>query len=425
MIPIPSEYSRYSATELLEAAEKGHVAVDQRLLHALLDDPARFPDILKFALHRSESSRIDISLDLLRIFTLHPEPQVVEFLMSELRKFPDDVPDEMVEVACRLGQVALDPLIAICSELGKENREAAFLLVSLGIKDDRIEPILKEIETDDADEAAFLREVYEGTTAAVDNTFEPYEIWNDYPEVAWPELEDLSAEERWEFFSSAEPELRRRAAASFGEDELTESQQDQLIEAGRADSDAIVRGLCWEALSSCLGRDDVVSAAMSRISEQDLDPEELSSLAMLLCEWSDRPEVAKAILLSYENPETRAKALSAMANSFDAGFSKYIPAHIDDEDIDIQTNAIMATGMLRLQAEAPRLEKYFEDEDLRPTTLFAYALACPGQTSSFELKKLYKRLEKIAGDFDDEDEAAVKSALNLRMRMHGKNPIFS
>jgi hypothetical protein len=31
----------------------------------------------------------------------------------------------------------------------------------------------------------------------------------------------------------------------------------------------------------------------------------------------------------------------------------------------------------------------------------------------------------MAGEFNDEDEAAVKSALNLRMRMHGKGQIYS
>jgi hypothetical protein len=426
MIPIPSEYSRYSVQELLQAAELGHVAFDQRLLHALLDDASRFSEILKFALNRGESPRVDISIDLMRIFTLHPVPEVVEFLMSELRKFPDDVPDEMVEIACRVGEPALDPLIEICGELGKENREAAFLLVSLGREDSRVEPILKEIEADDPDEAQFLREVYEGTTAAVDTGFETYEIWNDYPEVAWPELEDLPAEERWEFFQSSEPELRKAAAASFGEDEsFTDSQRDRLLKSAQEDADPVVRGLCWEALAPCLETDSVLAAALKRIAEQDLDPEERASLAMLLCERSDQREVTQAILLCYENPETRAKALTAMAKSFDTGFSKYVPAHVDDEDLDICMNAVMAVGMLRMVSEVPRIEKYFDDEEVRSTALFAYSLATPGPTSSFEMKKLYKRLEKMAGEFNDEDEAAVKSALNLRMRMHGKGQIYS
>jgi hypothetical protein len=126
----------------------------------------------------------------------------------------------------------------------------------------------------------------------------------------------------------------------------------------------------------------------------------------------------------YENPETRAAALSAMWNSLDRDFSKYFPAHLDDPDPDIRRQAISGVGYLGIYGSAEKLRQFFEDDEYRPNALFSYALSARTEISPARIRSLFRRIEEFAGGFTEEEEELVKIALDERLMLHGHNPVF-
>ena len=113
-----------------------------------------------------------------------------------------------------------------------------------------------------------------------------------------------------------------------------------------------------------------------------------------------------------------------MARSFDKRFANYPPQHLDDPDPDIKTQAIWGIGYLDLAAEAPRLAECFEDDEFRTDALFAYALAIPGETSPGRVRALMTKVEQAAGGFREDEEDLVRIALDQRLMLHGKSPVF-
>ena len=106
----PERYRESSALDLLSAAARGHLAVDRRLLTALLENPDRtLPDLIRFAAGDRAKDRVDISPDLLHLFARMPSPEAVPFLIGEMRRFPDDAPMALLELAVRLGEPVTGP----------------------------------------------------------------------------------------------------------------------------------------------------------------------------------------------------------------------------------------------------------------------------------------------------------------------------
>jgi hypothetical protein len=113
-----------------------------------------------------------------------------------------------------------------------------------------------------------------------------------------------------------------------------------------------------------------------------------------------------------------------MARSFDKRFAAYPPKHLDDPDPDVKTQAIWGIGYLGLASEAPRLAALFEDEEFRTDALFAYTLAIPGETSPGRVRALMTKVEQAAGGFREDEEDLVRIALDQRLMLHGKSPVF-
>jgi uncharacterized protein YecA (UPF0149 family) len=113
-----------------------------------------------------------------------------------------------------------------------------------------------------------------------------------------------------------------------------------------------------------------------------------------------------------------------MARSFDKRFASYPPKHLDDPDPDIKTQAIWGIGYLDLAAEAPRLVELFEEEEFRTDALFAYALSIPGETSVGRIRALMTKVQEAAGGFRDDEEDLIRIALDQRLMLHGKSPVF-
>ncbi len=83
-----------------------------------------------------------------------------------------------------------------------------------------------------------------------------------------------------------------------------------------------------------------------------------------------------------------------------------------------------ASDISILASEAPRLAELFDDEEFRTDALFAYALAIPGETSSGRVRALMTKVEQAAGGFREDEEDLVRIALDQRLMLHGKSPVF-
>ena len=131
------------------------------------------------------------------------------------------------------------------------------------------------------------------------------------------------------------------------------------------------------------------------------------------------------ILEFYERPEGRAAALQAMWRTADPGFAPIFSRHLDDPDVELQREAIIGVGFLRMHAEAGRLEKFFLDEELRPEALYAYALAVPGKVTALHARQVFAKIEDVAGGLSPAEADLVKSALDHLLDLYGRKPVFS
>jgi hypothetical protein len=94
-----------------------------------------------------------------------------------------------------------------------------------------------------------------------------------------------------------------------------------LTELAKTDPDASVRGACWEAFGELDDEPELMDAMLRVLANPQATIEEKGGAAIGLAEQSDNPEVYEAILSLYQDPRGRAKALKAMARSFDKRFA--------------------------------------------------------------------------------------------------------
>jgi len=81
-------------------------------------------------------------------------------------------------------------------------------------------------------------------------------------------------------------------------------------------------------------------------------------------------------------------------------------------------------GLLQMESEAPRLVPYFEDEYLRDSALPAYAMCAPCEPSRAGIRRLFQKIETLAGGLSIEEEMGVKDALNARAQREDLDPIY-
>jgi hypothetical protein len=177
----PDQYAATPVPDLLSAASRGWIGVDHRFLRAILD---RFeeavPDLVKFGLQDQEDTD-PLAPELLALFRYRPCAEALPFLVEYIRRDPTQIPDELVEALCRLGDAVVGPLLDLYEEVGPESgEELAFVLAALHSPDPRVLDLLKARGALDRDEGAFLLEVYNEPPGSL----EPYDIWSDFPELA-------------------------------------------------------------------------------------------------------------------------------------------------------------------------------------------------------------------------------------------------
>jgi hypothetical protein len=461
MFPDPAALANIPVYDLLQAGARGHVGIDQRFIRAILDRGEQaVPDLLRFGLEERQDDRVDLEEDLIAVFRhLHSE-QALPFYIACVRRQPDEVPDDLVEGILPFGEKAVDPLLEICGTLEEDQTaDSAFLLANLGVRDSRILEILLDRLDFDAGDGAFclglygdpaakpalekmlaeipaednelrreftfaIEQIDAGKSARVSQDPEPFDIWEIYPDEAPPPFEVLSTAEVLEMLESESAGNRISAAESFRNRELDALSAESLFEHAKTDRDAKVRAACWEALADA--DDDKIRAAMKRVvRDSSRDIVERSGALVGLCNASDDPQVAAQMREFYESSATRAKALEAMWRSFDKQFSGYFPKHLDDADMDIKRQAIWGTGYMGLGGEATRLEKMFDDQELRQDALFAYAMCVPGEISRGRVRRMLRKIDDAAGALSPGETELVKIALDQRLIMHRLEPVFS
>lgn len=458
----PSRYADASTRELLEAAARGLIGLDCRLVHALVDDPAKsLPELLRFAMEKREDDRVLLEEDLVSIFRHLKTPGALPFFIDLVRREPYDIPDDLVEAFALFPERSSEMLLDLYAELGeKEGEEVAFLLASLRVRDPRVFKLLVARLASDPGDAAFCLGLYgdpaarpelerllatldgddahtnwvrESVEEAIADLDAPethadhpvFDLWGQYPETAGPQFSILSESERLDFLSSPSAEYRAAAASSFFNDELTPVARARLLEAARQDEDAAIRARAWEALADAIEQPEVQAAMLARLEAGDAPLEERCGALVGLAADADDPAVRRRIMEFYGIPEARAKALEAMYRSLDRRFAPYFPPHLDDPDLEVRRRAIWGVGHLAMHAEAGRLRAFFDDEEFRDDALFAYTLAVPAEISRGRARALFRKVDHDAGGLSQTEAELVRWAIDDRLARHGLDAVFA
>ncbi len=463
MFPDPSKLEELPVYDLLEAAAKAHVGIDQRWAKAIVDRGQQaVPELLKFGLEDRSGDEVDLEEDLVAMFRYLGSAEAIPYLVSRIQAQPEDVEDDIVEALIHLGEHVVDPLLNLYEEIGEEQgSDVAFILASLGIRDDRILHVLLERLEYDAGDGAFLLGLYGDPAArpALDKMLaeidpadddlrreiiyaveqidaggphqpnephdESFDFWAAYPEKAVPPADVLGEEERLEMLSSPALEYRIEAAESFRGEEMSPVVRNRLLDVAKSDPEPSVREAGWRSLVEAVDEKAVREAMKEVVRDSSASMLERTGALVALAQGEEDGEVTRFIRQFYEHPESRARAMEAMWRSLDREFAPIFPKHLDDPDMEVRRNAIWGVGYAGLTREATRLEKYFEDEDLRADALFAYAMAMPGQVSRGRVRGMLRKIDELAAGLSQGEAELVKVALDQRLAMHGLEPVFS
>ena len=416
--------------------------------------------MVRFAREAHEDDPVNLEIELIDIFRQLGTPEALPFFIDLVRRNSNDVNDELVEAFVQLGAAAVDPLVELFHEIdGADAGDVPFVLSALRVRDPRILELLLNRLTADPIDAALCLEIYgdpaaiphleaafsripaedvrsrEQIRSAIDELASPlkpsvetedrFDIWDLYPQETLPDFGMLTEEERLAMLRASSPAVRCEAALSFDGSEPSAQVEATLRELARADPDVAVRGSCWQALGKLSDEPKLRDAMLSVLRNPDTSLEERAGAAVALSRNYEPDAVLIEVFEAlYEEPRSRARALKAMGFSLDRRFADYPPRHLDDPDVEIKRQAITATGYLQLSSEAPRLEASLSDERFRLDALFAYALAIPGETSPGRARALLDKMEDIAGGFSADEEELVKYALDQRLMLRGKRPVF-
>src|SRR5262252_8757317 len=121
IFPDPLRLEEVPVYDLLEAAAKAHVGIDQRWAKAILDRGQRaVPELLKFGLEDRSGDEVDLEEDLVAMFRYLGCTEAIPYLISRIKAQPEDVEDDIVEALIHLGEPVIDPLLKLYEEIGEE-----------------------------------------------------------------------------------------------------------------------------------------------------------------------------------------------------------------------------------------------------------------------------------------------------------------
>lgn len=461
MLLNPEQYAQAPVYDLLNAASRGEIGLDHRWLHAIVDRGASaVPDTLRFAGEDHSDAPINLEEDLIAILRFLKAPDALPFYVACVRRQPEEVSDELVEALHEIGQPAVEPLLKLYHEFGEENSgDLAFLLSSLRVHDPRIldvllehtefdladgalclglygdpaakpklEQILEELNPKDSEQANLRHEVRTALDQIdqprTDEPVPPFNVWELYPETAPPELDLLDENKRLDYLASSDVETRAEAAATFFNQDLTTVQRDHLFKVAQNDADASVRARAWEALASQTDHPPIRAALLSTVQSPETSVEERGGALVALASEMDDPQVRDQTVAMYADESGRAKALEAMWRSMDKSFAGHFSKHLGDANEEVQRQAIWGVGYMGIGAEAGKLQKLFENQELRADALFAYALSAPGEVSRSRVKSFLRKIDQLAGGLSSGEVELVQVALDERLALNGQQPYF-
>lgn len=456
----PDQLASVPPSEILKELEHGHLEIDHRVLHALLDRPAEMLPALvdaskAEAWHDSEELETDAAL----LFHALRAPEGIPFLVEAIRLHPDEIPDEIVEALHFFGNEAIDPLLALYKKLDEEDsEEIAFLLASFHIRDERIFKLLLDRFEFSASEGAFLLGIYgdpagsahlEKLALTLDSSDEalkkdinealellkarseggheatPLDIYSRYPERTELPIDLLPEEDRVALLADSRPEIRREAARSFFNQQPEDRVIEKLLSLAQSDSEESVRMQAWESLIDATENGKAVESLLKALRNNAISIRERASVLVGLSTEMDRNEVRKALLALFEeHPEMRAKALEAMWRSFHPSFRDYFAPYLGDPDLEVRRSAVWGTGYYGIKPALDKLRNLFQDEELRSDAIFAYALALPNDLAKGRMKGWLSRVGKDAGGLSEIEERLVMTALDERLLLSNKEPYF-
>jgi len=453
----PGLFSETSVYDLLTAAAEGRVGADQRWLNAILErGDAAVADMVRFGKEDRSQDPIDLQEEMMVTFRQLGSPEAVPFFVHYLASAPEELPDGVLDALYRFRHEALEPLIELYEKMSEdESGEVAFTLAAFRIPDERVLKILLDRLEYDAGDGALCLGLY-GDLAAkpalekmlsevdddhlkrdiadaigqlgrdMDLEWEPpFDIYEMFPEKAYPETEIIGTGELLEMLDSDDREYRFAAAAGLLNREMSDEAVVKLLEKASRDPEASVRAKCWEALSGEVAdSDEVYDAMLARLKDENAPMEERAGALVGLGQRANEPAVRPYAEEFYQNPETRVQAMTAMWNSLDRSFANFFPPHLDDADPEIKKQAISGVGYLSITAASEKLRDFFEDEDLRPNALFAYALSVRTEVTPGRMRPLFRRIEELAGELTEDETELVQMALNERLMLHGHKPVF-
>ena len=456
----PDQYAATSAFELLAAAASGFIGFDQRLIHALVDDPARtLPDIVRFVADPGVNG--DLLPDFIAVFHHLNTPDAAPFYIAAIRNTIEEIPDELTEAVVALGAAMLEPLLALYNEIDEgQGEEVAFMLAGLGVRDPRILHLLLERLEYEAGDGALSLSLY-GDPAAIPHIErivaevpdsdpnlrhelqsairqieeslqqtpippEPFDIFELYPIEEGPKYHALSQEQRLSMLDGTPPNIRAGAVASFRNEELPRPVRDRISQVAKLDPEPNVRGRAWESLSNEAASEPEIHRSMLAAALGGPLDERTGAIVALASGTEPDEELLSIIEALYKDePAARAKAIEAMWKSLDRRFQKYMEQHLDDPDANVRHHAIYGIGYLGVSSQAGRLVELFADDDFRHDALLSYALAVPTEVSRGRIKPLLRRIDQLAGGLTGPEEELVKDALDQRLLMHDQKPVFT
>jgi hypothetical protein len=458
----PDKLRDVNPAGILAEASRAHLGLDHRFLHAILDRPAEsLPAVLAFGARERGADPVDLTPEIVAFLRYWKAPEGLPFLLQCLREDPQDVPDEIVYALVDKAQQALEHLLQLYGELDEgESGEVAFILANLGLRDERILKLLLDRIEFDFSDTLLLLDMY-GDPAAVpaiqqaakiltdsdlelrqevtktiatlnepkaaENRLEsePFDIWEMYPEKEDPPVDMLDEHERLEWLAHPLPGVRAAVANSFFNESLSPEVAAKLLHMAKTDDAPEVRARAWESLMDATEDQAIVEAMLQALRNPAMPVAERGGLMVGLASETDRNEVRAAIADLYKAPGGKAKALEAMWRSLHPSFREYFAGNLDDPDLEIRRSALWGVGYYGLKAELEKVRRLFDDEELRTDALFSYSLAIPAELSRGRMKSLFQRIEKDAHGLSELEERLVKAALDERLMLAGKEPVFS
>lgn len=462
MLLTPDRYAETSTEELLTEASLGRIGVDHAWVKALL---ARDPEetaaaLVAFYLDMDEEIRIDLSAEIFHVLRALRSTAAIPVYVDLLHDADDDDPSDIYEALAELGAAAIEPLLALHAEAGPESQvNLEFLLAGLRVDDPRIDALLDaRLASDPADAAinislygkASYKEKLEAAIAGLDPAAEtyahqkhelefaidqlaavtipdsppPFDVYEAFPESAPPVFDVLEPVEMLAYLEHPDGATRRQAVESLGNEQLEEEDLGRIVVLAESDPEVSVRAQAWQSLAAAIEDPGIRVKIEEKFADTAAPAAERAGAACALAEGVITDELVEGLKEFYQDPATRALALKAMWHSLDKRFAEHFPPHLEDEDKEVQRQAIWGAGYLGIGHAAGALEKLFDDPDVRDHALFAYALSCPGEVSRGRAKSMYKKIFDLAGGLSAEEVEIVESAIDQRLSMHGLEPVF-